>query len=201
MNTSVCLAHKILSPKSKILFLGSISKHFTLVNKLVNAQCEVWHTEDKIESTSGYDLVISFGYRHILKKNVIESSNTPIINLHISYLPWNRGAHPNFWSFYDCTPSGVTIHLIDEGIDTGPVICQRYVNFHKNENTFSKTYERLICEIETLFMENLNEILDKNFVAIPQRRKGSFHLASDLPKAFKGWDSEVSKEIIRLDSI
>ncbi|NKD54762.1 hypothetical protein HEQ72_04215 [Haematospirillum sp. 15-248] len=45
-----------------------------------------------IEYTRCFDVVISFGYRHILKKLVIESANTPIINLHTSYLPWNRGA-------------------------------------------------------------------------------------------------------------
>ena len=38
--------------------------------------------------------------------------------MHISYLPFNRGAHPNYWSFKDNSPKGVTIHFIDNGIDT-----------------------------------------------------------------------------------
>jgi hypothetical protein len=80
-----------------------------------------------------YDLIISFGYRHIISKEIIKSVNCPIINLHISYLPYNRGAHPNFWSFYDKTPSGVTIHLVNEGIDTGPIIYQRHIIFDNNE--------------------------------------------------------------------
>ncbi|MCL0081308.1 hypothetical protein M1N64_03665 [Peptococcaceae bacterium] len=41
------------------------------------------------------------------------------INLHISFLPWNRGADPNFWSFIENAPVGVSIHYLDEGIDTG----------------------------------------------------------------------------------
>ena len=40
-----------------------------------------------------------------------------------------QGAHPNFWSFYDNTPSGVTIHLIDAGIDTGDVLYQKKLIF------------------------------------------------------------------------
>ena len=56
-------------------------------------------TEVKINDALGYDLIISFGYKHIIKKEVISNSNIPIINLHISYLPWNKGAHLNFWSF------------------------------------------------------------------------------------------------------
>ena len=63
----------------------------------------------------------------LLKKRVLNNIIIPIVNLHISYLPWNRGAHPNFWSFFDATPTGVSIHLIDKGIDTGPIIVQKKV--------------------------------------------------------------------------
>jgi len=144
---------------------------------------------------------VSYGYRHILKEEVILSSFAPIINLHISYLPWNRGAHPNFWSFYDCTPSGVSIHVVDGGIDTGPIISQRYVNFNKNENTFALTYRRLRKEIENLFEENVKAIISGTYVAIPQRRFGSYHRSADLPKEFGGWDSNIQEEIARLDAI
>ncbi len=68
-----------------------------------------------------------------------------IINLHISFLPWNRGAHPNFWSFYDDTPKGVTIHLIDEGIDTGAIIYQKEITFDRNEKTFESNSFNNIC--------------------------------------------------------
>ena len=47
----------------------------------------------------------------------------------MSYLPFNRGAHPNFWSFVDNTPSGVSIVEIDKGIDTGPVIYKKKIKF------------------------------------------------------------------------
>lgn len=197
----VTLVEYVQSPKLKVLFLGYTKEQTALIGELVRAGCEVWHTGDRIYSTIGYDLVISYGFRHIIKKDVIESSMAPIINLHISYLPWNRGAHPNFWSFYDCTPSGVTIHLVDEGIDTGPVLYQRYVNFHRDESTFSKTYVRLIEEIESLFKENLDEIISMKFVALPQRVLGSYHSVADLPKEFAGWDSVINDEIARLDAV
>jgi len=195
------LIEKIQNPQAKILFLGYSEKQTSLIEDLVNSCCEVWHTEDRIASTAGYDVVVSYGYRHILTKPVIESSDAPIVNLHISYLPWNRGAHPNFWSFYDCTPSGVSIHLIDEGIDTGPILYQRYVNFSKNERTFSQTYRRLIVEIEQLFKENIADIVTKNFLPVPQRREGTFHRIADLPKEFSGWDADIRTEVVRLDDI
>lgn len=188
-------------PKIKILFLG-YSRHKTqLIDKLIQYGCDVSHTEEKIVSTHGFDLVISHGYRHILNKSLLGGSNPIIVNLHISCLPWNRGAHPNFWSFYDGSPSGVTIHIIDEGIDTGPIIYQKNISFTKDENTFEKTYDRLISEIENLFIDHLNDILLKKFPIIKQNRSGTFHLVSDLPKEFRGWHTKIDEEIKRLKAI
>lgn len=195
------LIQKLEAPTKRVLFLGYTSDQTKIINDLINANCEVWHTQEKIETTQGFDFVISYGYRHILKKTIIESSDAHIINLHISYLPWNRGAHPNFWSFFDCTPSGVSIHLIDEGVDTGPILYQRYVNFSKDQNTFSQTYQQLISEIETLFKENLKEIISGTYKALPQRRKGTYHRVADLPSEFSGWDSDIQDEVRRLDSL
>ena len=86
MNTTAIIIEQVSSPKAKILFLGYSREQTSLVDDLVSKKCEVWHTDEKIQSTVGYDLVISYGYRHILKKEIIESSKAPIVNLHISYL-------------------------------------------------------------------------------------------------------------------
>ena len=83
----------------------------------------------KIHDTKGFHLFISFGYRHIITEKIIKKIKGPLINLHLSYLPYNRGAHPNFWSFVDNTPSGVSIVEIDKGIDTGPVIYKKKIKF------------------------------------------------------------------------
>jgi methionyl-tRNA formyltransferase len=195
------LVKHLEQPEKRVLFLGFARERTTLLDELVNANCEVWHTEEKIESTEDFDLVISYGYRHIISKSIIDRSKVPIINLHISYLPWNRGAHPNFWSFYTSTPSGVSIHLIDEGVDTGPILYQRYVEFNKEQSTFLQTYKKLIFEIELLFKENLNQIINGTYEAKPQLIKGSHHRVNDLPLEFAGWDSNIQDEIRRLKSL
>ena len=104
--------------------------------------CTVDNSEEIIVNNN-YDMIIASGYKKIIKKQILEKISCPILNLHISYLPYNRGSHPNFWAFFDNTPSGVTIHQIDEGIDTGPILYQKYVFFNKGEKTFKQTYERL----------------------------------------------------------
>lgn len=185
----------------KVLFLGYCQDQTRIIEGLIRKGCEVWHTENKIQTTAGFDLVVSFGFRHILKQDVIKSSPAPIINLHISYLPYNRGAHPNFWSFFEGTPSGVSIHLIDEGIDTGPILFQRYVNFSSEEKTFTQTYQRLVREIEDLFLENIDGVVSKTFEPRPQRGRGTYHKLADLPREFAGWDSVIDVEISRLKQI
>ena len=185
----------------QILFLGYSAKDTSLIKSIEKKGRTVIHSNKKIYWEDEFDLIICFGYRHIIKKEQIYTSSAPIINLHLSYLPWNKGAHPNFWSHYECTPSGVTIHEIDPGIDTGNIIYQKYVNFRDTENTFTLTYRRLLIEIEDLFNKNIDSILSKQWNSKPQRRVGTTHKIEDLPTSFKGWDSNIQNEIVRLDKV
>lgn len=186
----------------KITFLGYNKNKTKLINELERRNCLVQTFERKVELSDirDSDLIISFGYGHILKSNFIENCGCPIINLHIAFLPYNKGAHPNFWSFYDDTPSGVSIHLVDEGIDTGPILYKKQVKFD-NEKTFADTYKRLKKEIEDLFMENIEFILKKKWIERMQAEKGTIHYIKDLPKEFRGWDTLIDFEIKRLKKI
>ena len=94
-----------------------------------------------LKKASKYDVIISF-WLQIHIANLPSQKIKKIINLHIGYLPYNRGAHPNFWSFMDNTPTGVTIHEIDKNIDTGKIIYQKIVDFE-----FYKNYKRLTFKI------------------------------------------------------
>lgn len=178
----------------KILFLGYNKTQTSLISFLEELGHTVHHTEDKItvEIASRYEFVISFGYRYIIKKDIIDACKNKLINLHISYLPYNRGSHPNFWSFNDNTPSGVTIHLIDEGLDTGDILLQQQFNFDIETETFSSTYSKLIEEIENLFKSNVEDILTSNIIPMPQQGKGTYHKVIDLPN-IKSWDTNIKR--------
>ena len=182
-----------------VLFLGYGQEKTRLIDRLIGLGCEVWHTDKKINSTNGFEIAISFGYRHIISSRVLNNSSCLTINLHLSYLPFNRGAHPNFWSFYDETPSGVTIHIVDSGIDTGDIICQKLVQFDDGERTFVETYNRLKDEIEKMFLDCWSLIVSREFNAIPQQKDaGTFHRIAELPKEITDWDTDIETEIIRL---
>ena len=184
----------------KILFLGYDKSETKLIDELVKSNCQVFHSKNMINSTN-FDLIISFGFRFIIPKNFLKKARCPIINIHISYLPFNRGSHPNFWSFYENTPSGVTIHLVDEGVDTGPILFQKKVCFSDKEKTFAQTYQRLKLEAEKLFCQNIKNIITKSWVPKKQASGGSHHNKKDLPKEFAGWDSNIKDEINRLNKL
>ena len=127
-----------------------------------------------------------------IRQAQIKFSKRPIINLHISYLPYNKGSHPNFWSFVEKTPKGVTIHEIDKKVDNGPIIARRKIVFKKQNNlTFKNTQEFLIKEIEKLFIQNYVKILSGNYSIKKVSSKGTFHKSSQLPKNIKTWNIKI----------
>ena len=146
----------------------------------------------------GIDFAVSYRYRHILKKEVIEHLQGRIINLHISFLPWNRGADPNIWSFLEDTPKGISIHFIDEGLDTGDIIVQKTVKFDARGETLATTYKKLNKEILWLFAEQWPLIMSGKSERQAQVLEGSYHRLRDKDRylyllAEKGWDTPVEK--------
>ncbi|EDM23565.1 formyl transferase [Caminibacter mediatlanticus TB-2] len=124
------------------------------------------------------DIIISYNYKYIIKKEFL--TEYYFINLHISYLPFNRGAHPNIWSFIENTKKGVTIHLIDEGIDTGDILVQKRVVLDKKE-TFKSTYKKLHFHIQMLFKQNFKKIINQKIKPKQQPKQGTFHISKELP--------------------
>lgn len=131
-------------------------------------------------------IIISYNYQYIISEKIIEFMRGNIINLHISYLPYNRGSSPNIWSFIDDTPKGVTIHKIAKGLDTGDTICQKEIHFDEQKETLSSTYRRLNEEIVELFKSRWEDIYRENYTAVPQAGKGSYHTKKDLENLLSG---------------
>ena len=140
-------------------------------------------------------LVVSYNYKHIVSKEIIDLMDGNIINLHISYLPWNRGCHPNLWSFIDDTPKGVTIHKMAVGLDTGDIICQRHVSFDEQTETLASTYRRLNEEIVDLLKQNWDEIYGGKYTACPQTGNSTYHRQKELMPLLNrkdfSWDMTV----------
>ena len=185
--------------KKKIIFLGYRSNKTNLIKFLRNKKNIVREFGNKNiykKNIKDSDLIISFGYRKIIKEKILKISKRPILNLHISYLPYNRGSHPNFWSFIMNTPKGVTIHEIDRKIDMGNIVFRKKIFFKKNlDLTFKETHKILIREIEKLFTKNYKKLIDGSYKTKKSLSKGTFHKSSELPKNLKSWNIKISDYI------
>ena len=69
------------------------------------------------------DVVLVFG-TGLLRRELIEAFAGKIINIHLGLSPYYRGAGTNFWPLVNGEPEycGATIHFLDAGVDTGPII-------------------------------------------------------------------------------
>ena len=184
--------------QESILFLGP--EDSPLIAWLRAQGEDVAQTSDALStdvvSNRGYSFLISYGYRHILRNDILSLFPDKAINLHISYLPWNRGADPNFWSFLEDTPKGVTIHHLDEGIDTGDIIIQQEVEFDSERDTLATSYEKLHTAIQDLFKQNWQDIKSGQGQRQQQTSEGSSHKLKDKKKLLHllsdGWNTSIS---------
>ncbi|HUA04677.1 MAG TPA: formyltransferase family protein [Solirubrobacteraceae bacterium] len=181
----------------RVLFLGP-AESSTLAH-LAESGEEVTSTADPLDPAAierdRPDFVVSHRYRHIIKPDVLALVPNRAINLHISYLPWNRGADPNLWSWAENTRKGVTIHYIDAGVDTGDIIAQREVEFEHGE-TLSSSYARLEEQMLRLFVEQWPRIRTGDCDRRPQQGEGSMHRVADRQRIehllVAGWDTPVA---------
>lgn len=141
-------------------------------------------------------LIISYNYSYIISSEIIEYMHENIINLHISYLPWNRGASPNIWSFVDDTPKGVTIHKMSPGLDEGDIIYQEEMTFDINKETFATSYAKLHEKIVELFKKHWDDIKRGNYHTYKQEGEGTKHTSRDLNELTKkievDWNMKIS---------
>lgn len=134
------------------------------------------------DSLKQADYIILAWWPKIIKKEIIDAPKTGAINFHPSFLPFNRGKNYNFWSIVEKCKYGVTLHFVDEGIDTGDIIFQREIKTSWEDNGESLYLKAKSAMLE-LFKESYSKILSGNYTRIKQDiNEGSFHYAKELDK-------------------
>jgi len=89
----------------------------------------------------GVELVVLAGYMHLLTRPFLARFPERIVNVHPSLLPAFPGAH----AIEDAlaagvATTGVTVHLVDEGIDTGPILWQEAVPVEPRETLLERLH-------------------------------------------------------------
>jgi len=104
----------------------------------------------------GVELVVLAGYMHLLTEPFLRRFPERIVNVHPSLLPAFPGAHAIRDAIAaGADPTGVTVHYVDEGLDTGPVLAQEPVplepratleeRIHAVEHTLLPRVVRELC--------------------------------------------------------
>lgn len=118
------------------------------------------------------DLVfISTEYDKIIKPNLFRS--TRLYNIHFSLLPAYKGMYTAALPIlYGESYTGVTLHCIDSGIDTGDIIDQTKIRIANRETAYS-LYHKFLEKGTNLVIKNIDKLLQGNFTSYPQSSKGS----------------------------
>lgn len=128
------------------------------------------------------DLGLSILFGYIFDPQLIECFPCGIINLHPSYLPYNRGQYPNVWSIIENTPAGVTLHYVNSGIDTGEIIAQSEVEIEAVD-TGKSLYHKLERYGFELFKNTWPSIQGNQITYHKQvRNEGTFHITKDIDR-------------------
>jgi methionyl-tRNA formyltransferase len=126
------------------------------------------------------DIGLSIFFGYILTSDFLRIFPAGVVNLHPSYLPFNKGASPNIWSIVEGTPAGVTLHYIDEGVDTGNIIAQNLVPVAATD-TGETLYRKLELACIDLFQKTWNLVADGKAQGFRQVSKtGTFHRVRDV---------------------
>jgi len=150
------------------------------------------------------DYIFTIGYGEILKKEIINAPIKGVINFHPGLLPENQGADPiSSVILNNIKTTGVTVHFIDEGVDTGDIILRKewtysqeisYIALQLELGFFSASFIEMLLEI--LSQERINTIKQDNtkskYYKKPNDEQGlfNFNMSSEeicrIVKTFSG---------------
>ena len=146
------------NPNAKGLEYAAKAGIKTIVIPSKNRSDRVEYDKEIINALSEYnvDLICLAGYMRIVTEELVEAYKNKIINIHPALLPSFPGLHAQKQALdYGVKVSGCTVHFVDGGMDTGPIILQKTVPVYDNdtEDTLSA---RILEQEHTAYSEALS---------------------------------------------
>lgn len=158
-----------------------------LSSREIGIKCIEWA---KINTPKGFiltddinkaDVLISVLYEKILPQSIL--NNKICFNFHPGILPEYRGSGAFSWSIINqSSKTGITLHLIDEGIDTGDIIEIREYLISPQDTAYS-LYNKGMELLLKMFKDWYVNLLNQQYIAVPQNEnKSSIYFRKDLDK-------------------
>jgi len=150
------------------------------------ALCESIVRVDNLNESPGvlrdlkHDIVVLGGAR-ILRKEVIDMPTIGILNAHPGLLPQYRGLDAIEWAILNGDDVGVTVHLVDEGIDTGPIVIKEKLEIQP-ENRLADL-KRRASKLSVQLMADAVDLIAAGRASPQTQREADGRLYSSMPGA------------------
>lgn len=160
---------------------------------------------DKLLNEEKVDILYSVQYHEILKKYHLDKARQIAVNLHMAPLPEYRGCNQFSFAIIDNSQIfGTTIHKLEEGIDSGPILFEERFDI-PNEIFVKELYELTYIKSIELFKKTLFDLISGNIKTKAQddfinTRKTGFHFRSEISEIKKisdSWSKEKKKRHFR----
>ena len=197
-----CIEHIVQNENAELLhvYTYDLPLDITYGYKSVQEKCNQLNipckkpkniTKDLMKEIASYepDYILSIYYRKIFPKSLLQLPKYGCINIHPSLLPEYRGPVPTAWALLNGEKeTGITIHLMDEGIDTGDILFQKTVDIDYNDTGFD-LYTKIMNAGVELFIENFEQLIENNYNKTKQSGLGSYYGKLDS-KHYIDWQSK-----------
>ncbi|MBP2281463.1 methionyl-tRNA formyltransferase [Psychrobacter sp. PL19] len=149
----------------------SLSKAAKDNNIIIRSLNEVYDIE--------IDYFISLEFDQLIKPELLSTEN--VFNIHFSKLPKYKGMYTSVWPvLHGDEESGVTLHKIDKGIDTGDIVSQKVFNLNMSDRS-QDCYRKYIDNAKILISEWFESILNNKVVQEKQSAiKSTYYSASSI---------------------
>ncbi len=190
-NVIVCGTFEIIEAISKKILETSESVIFICSDKPKNKSIEsikinYVNNQDEAEnlilknSPMKEDFLVSCYWPWKFSKKIVNKFKENSLNFHPSPLPKDRGWYPHVHQIRNKNDSGVTLHVIDEKLDSGDIWKQKKVKLDF-PITAGEAHEALKKEIISLFNENWKSIFESKIKTFSQKEDGNFYSKYLLP--------------------
>jgi methionyl-tRNA formyltransferase len=132
------------------------------------------HLLASLEDFGAIDLIAVCSFGWILEDVHINYPRVGTVNIHYSYLPFFRGRHPISRAIQHCAEwTGITLHYVDRGIDTGPILARRkfYLDPLTNDQA---AYDQLTALLPDLLDEAVTKLIFKPDKVLNVEESGSY---------------------------
>lgn len=150
---------------------------------------QVEESFQNIELLSG-DYFLNLWGEEVLQKIFLEKF-TMCFNIHPSLLPWGKGRDPIVWTILNLWPAGATFHVINQEIDSGPIIYQQEMKWNFPTKG-GELYEQILILCESVLKIGWQKIVNNEFQITPQ--------IENTHPTFKRKDTEVAR-VLNYDTL